>query len=94
MLRCRPDPSVVLSLSNLPALVLHLAAATPIVAEGEHFRVECHFPHRPSARQALLARGMRAQDMAMIDRMPSIATANYAFRNNGNLNFENAARAW
>ena len=46
------------------------------------------------AVQASLAKGVTESNMALLERMPQIPLANYAYRNNGNLTFTNMAEAW
>ena len=46
------------------------------------------------AVQASLAKGITRDNMSLIQKMPQIPLANYAFRNNGNLTFTNMAVAW
>ena len=47
-----------------------------------------------AAIQASLARGITKQNLTLLDHMPSVPIANYAFRNNGDLTFTNLAVAW
>src|SRR6476620_10746814 len=46
------------------------------------------------ANQASLARGINRDNLALLQKMPSVPLANYAFRNNGDLTFTNMAAAW
>ena len=46
------------------------------------------------AVQASLARGVTRENLALLERMPQIALANHAFRNEGNLTFTSVADAW
>lgn len=46
------------------------------------------------AVQASLARGLTRENLALIERMPQVPLANYAYRNNGNLTFTNMADEW
>ena len=46
------------------------------------------------AVQASLARGVRREDLALLDSMPRIPLANYAFRNEGGYRFSSVAGAW
>ncbi len=46
------------------------------------------------AVQASLAHGIDARNLALLDRMPHVPLASYAFRNNGDLTFTNMADAW
>jgi len=46
------------------------------------------------AVQASLADGISSADLQLLKRMPSVPLANYAFRNDGNLHFTNAAERW
>ncbi|MEP6992671.1 MAG: VCBS repeat-containing protein [bacterium] len=46
------------------------------------------------ANQASLAQGITRQNLSLLQRMPSIPLANYAFHNDGNLTFTNVAAAW
>ncbi|MHC4990200.1 MAG: VCBS repeat-containing protein [Planctomycetota bacterium] len=50
---------------------------------------------RNAAIQASLAEGITEQSLALLNaRMPQVPLANYAFRNEGDLTFTNAAAAW
>ena len=44
--------------------------------------------------QASLARGITKENLAIIDKMPSVPLPNYAFRNEGDLTFTNVSAAW
>jgi enediyne biosynthesis protein E4 len=44
--------------------------------------------------QSVLERGMRQEDMQMIERMPDAARTNYAFRNVGEYAFQNVSDTW
>ncbi len=44
--------------------------------------------------QAALAREITPETYALIERMPEVRIANYAFRNDGELSFTNQTRAW
>jgi len=44
--------------------------------------------------QASLRDGMAGLSRAIIEKMPHVPVANYAYRNNGDLTFTNQARAW
>jgi hypothetical protein len=46
------------------------------------------------AVQATLASDPGGEDLGLLERMPQIPLANYAFRNEGDLTFTNVARAW
>ncbi len=46
------------------------------------------------AVQASLARGVTPQDLTLLERMPQIPLANYAYRNNGDLTFSSVASEW
>jgi len=46
------------------------------------------------AVQASLEQGVTAANLALLNRMPHVPLANYAFRNNGDLTFTNRANAW
>ena len=46
------------------------------------------------AVQASLAKGITRENLALLKRMPQIALANHAFRNEGNLTFTSVADAW
>lgn len=46
------------------------------------------------AVQASLARGVTQENLSIIERMPRVEIANYLFRNNGDLTFEDRAEAW
>ncbi|HEX8119101.1 MAG TPA: VCBS repeat-containing protein, partial [Pyrinomonadaceae bacterium] len=46
------------------------------------------------AVQAALAKGITERELAMLKRMPQIPLPNHAFRNDGNLTFENVTDAW
>lgn len=46
------------------------------------------------AVQASLARGVSAADLPLLDSMPRIPLANFAFRNDGGLRFTDRAAAW
>jgi hypothetical protein len=46
------------------------------------------------AVQASLAKGITRDNMALLQKMPQVPLANYAFRNNGDLTFTNMAAAW
>src|SRR5688500_14404839 len=46
------------------------------------------------AVQASLAQGITQRNLSLLQRMPQIALANYAFRNEGDLTFTNMAAAW
>ncbi|MEP7380380.1 MAG: VCBS repeat-containing protein [Gemmatimonadota bacterium] len=46
------------------------------------------------AVQASLATGVKKQDLALLDSMPSIPLANVAFHNDGDYHFSNRAAAW
>jgi hypothetical protein len=46
------------------------------------------------AVQASLAKGITRDNMSLLQKMPQVPLANYAFRNNGNLTFTNMAAAW
>jgi len=46
------------------------------------------------AVQASLARGVSREDLALLDSMPRIPLANYAFRNEGGYRFSSVAGAW
>ena len=46
------------------------------------------------AVQASLAKGITRENLALLKRMPQIAVANHAFRNEGNLTFTSVAAAW
>src|SRR5207249_11872591 len=46
------------------------------------------------AVQASMANGITKADLALLQRMPQIPLANYAFRNNGDLTFTNVSEAW
>ncbi len=46
------------------------------------------------AVQASLATGVKKQDLALLDSMPSIPLANVAFHNDGGYQFSNRAAAW
>ena len=47
-----------------------------------------------AAMQASLAGGVTAENLAIHERMPQVAIANYAFRNRGDLTFSNEAERW
>ncbi len=49
---------------------------------------------RRMAVQASLLDGIDEEDLALLEVMPQVPIANYAFRNNGDLTFSNAADAW
>jgi hypothetical protein len=44
--------------------------------------------------QASLARGITKENLALLDRMPSVPLPNYAFRSNGDLTFTSVAARW
>ena len=46
------------------------------------------------AVQASLTKGISRDNMSLLQKMPQIPLAKYAFRNNGNLTFTNMAAAW
>lgn len=46
------------------------------------------------AVQASLARGITRDNMSLLQKMPQVPLANYAFRNNGDLTFTNMAGPW
>ena len=46
------------------------------------------------AVQASLERGISEENLTLLERMPQIPLANYAYRNNRDLTFTNAAEAW
>ncbi|MGH7464279.1 MAG: FG-GAP repeat domain-containing protein, partial [Longimicrobiales bacterium] len=46
------------------------------------------------AIQASLERGVSGENIALLDRMPQIPLANYAYRNNGDLTFTPSAASW
>ncbi|MGQ0815082.1 MAG: VCBS repeat-containing protein [Gemmatimonadota bacterium] len=46
------------------------------------------------AIQASLAKGITQENLSLLSRMPQIPLANYAFRNNRDLTFTNAADSW
>ena len=46
------------------------------------------------ANQASLAQGVGARNMSLIEKMPQVTAAKFAYRNNGNLSFTNMAAAW
>ena len=46
------------------------------------------------ANQASLSRGVTRDNLSLLQKMPQIPLAKYAFRNNGNLTFTNMAAAW
>ncbi|HUF65234.1 MAG TPA: VCBS repeat-containing protein [Gemmatimonadaceae bacterium] len=46
------------------------------------------------AVQASLARGVTREDLTLLEKMPQIPLANYAFRNNGDLTFSSVASEW
>ena len=46
------------------------------------------------AIQASLAKGIDQSNLTLLQKMPQIPLANYAFHNNGDLTFTNAAAAW
>ncbi len=46
------------------------------------------------AVQASLARGITRENLTLLQKMPQIPLSNYAYRNNGDLTFTNAAQAW
>jgi hypothetical protein len=46
------------------------------------------------AVQASLAQGITQRNLSLLQRMPQIPLANYAFRNEGDLTFTNMAAAW
>ena len=46
------------------------------------------------AVQASLAKGITRENLTLLQRMPQIPLANYAYRNDGNLTFTNMAEAW
>ena len=46
------------------------------------------------ANQASLAQGVNARNMSLIDKMPQVPAAKFAYRNNGNLTFTNVSAAW
>jgi hypothetical protein len=46
------------------------------------------------AVQASLAHGINARNVSLLQRMPHVPLANYAFRNDGDLHFTNMADAW
>ncbi|HEX6135869.1 MAG TPA: VCBS repeat-containing protein [Longimicrobiales bacterium] len=46
------------------------------------------------AIQASLERGISEENLALLDRMPQIPLANYAYRNNGDLTFTSMAERW
>ncbi len=46
------------------------------------------------ANQASLAKGITRDNMSLLQKMPQIPLANFAFRNNGNLTFTDAAASW
>jgi len=46
------------------------------------------------AVQALLAKGITREELALLKRMPQIPLPNHAFRNDGGLAFTNVAEAW
>ena len=49
---------------------------------------------RGAAVQAALFDGITEEDLALLEVMPQVPLGNYAFRNNGDLTFTNAADAW
>ncbi|MGH7541887.1 MAG: VCBS repeat-containing protein, partial [Gemmatimonadota bacterium] len=50
---------------------------------------------RDPATQASLAQGITEENLALLlERMPNVPIANYAFRNNGDLTFTNSAETW
>ncbi|MEJ2312416.1 MAG: VCBS repeat-containing protein [Gemmatimonadales bacterium] len=49
---------------------------------------------RGMAVQATLMDGISEEDLALLEVMPHVPIGNYAFRNNGDLTFTNAAGAW
>ena len=46
------------------------------------------------AVQASLARGITRDNLSLLQKMPQVPLANYAFHNNGDLTFTNLAAAW
>lgn len=46
------------------------------------------------AVQASLARGITREDLTLLEKMPQIPLANYAYRNNGDLTFSSVATEW
>ena len=44
--------------------------------------------------QASLAQGISEKNMSLLQKMPQVPLANYAFHNNGDLTFTNMAEAW
>jgi hypothetical protein len=46
------------------------------------------------ANQASLAQGITQKNLALLQKMPRVPLAKYAFRNNGNLTFTNMATPW
>lgn len=46
------------------------------------------------AVQASLAKGITGANLELLKKMPQVPLSNYAFRNNGNLTFTDAAGAW
>ena len=46
------------------------------------------------ANQASLAQGVNARNMSLVQKMPQVPAAKFAFRNNGDLTFTNMASAW
>jgi hypothetical protein len=46
------------------------------------------------ANQASLANGVKARNMGLIEKMPQVPAAKFAYRNNGNLTFTNMAAEW
>jgi hypothetical protein len=49
---------------------------------------------RSRSIQASLEEGITEEDLVLLGLMPQIPIANYAFRNNGDLSFTNAAETW
>jgi hypothetical protein len=47
-----------------------------------------------AAIQASLAQGINESNLGLLNKMPQIPLANYAYRNDGNLRFTNVAEAW
>ena len=44
--------------------------------------------------QSILERGLRQEDMGLVELMPEAPGVNYAFRNEGNLTFSNVSSSW
>ena len=47
-----------------------------------------------AAVQASLAQGISKENVGLVNRMPEVRVANYAYRNNGDLTFTNLAEEW